>query len=105
MDVADPAAIDNGLLARTVLVQRLLGRGPGPVEPLSSKAISSFKKQFISSTQHIETMAKSAASILQSASPGGRFSPATEAVATRWLHSLAPLGPVLTAGGSNRGPK
>ena len=105
MDVADPAAIDNGLLARTVLVQRLLGQGPGPVEPLSSKAISSFKKQFISSTQHIETMAKSAASILQSASPGGRFSPATEAVATRWLHSLAPLGPVLTAGGSNRGPK
>jgi hypothetical protein len=105
MGVADPAILDTGLLARTVLVQLLLGRGPGPVEPLSSQAISSFKKQFTSSTQHVETMAKSAASILQSASPGGRFSPATEAVATRWLHGLAPLGPVLIADSSHRAPR
>jgi hypothetical protein len=101
MGVADPAVLDTGLLARTVLVQRLLGRGPGPVEPLPAQAISSFKKQFNCITQHIETMAISAASILQSAAPGGRFSPATEAVATRWLHSLAPLETVL----SNRGPR
>ena len=105
MGVADPVAIDNGLLARTVLVQRLLGRGPGPVEPLSSQAVSSFKKQFNSSAHHIEIMAKSAAAILQSSAPDGRFTPATEAVATRWLQGLAPLGSVLTAGGSNRGPK
>jgi hypothetical protein len=101
MGIADPAVIDTGLLARTVLVQRLLGRGPGPVEPLPAQAISSFKEKFNSSPQQIETMAKSAASILQSAAPGGRFSPATEAIATRWLHSLAPLEPVL----SNRGPR
>jgi len=104
MGVADPAVIDTGLLARTVLVQRLLGRGPGPVKPLPAQAVSSFKKQFNGSTQHIETMAKSAASVLQAAAPGGRFAPATEAVATRWLHGLAPLGPVLLADKSNRGP-
>ncbi len=105
MGVADPAVVDTGLLARTVVVQRLLGRRPGPVEPLPAQAISSFANKFNGSPQHIETMAKSAASILQSAAPGGRFLPATEAVATRWLHSLAPLGPVLTADSAHRAPR
>jgi len=105
MGVADPAVVDTGLLARTILVQRLLGRGLGPVEPLPAQAVSSFKEKFNGSTQHIETMAKSAAAVLQSAAPGGRFTPATEAVATRWLHGLAPLGPVLIADRSNRGPR
>jgi hypothetical protein len=94
--VADPAIVDAGLLARTVVVQRLLGRAPGPIEPLPAEAISSFKKKFNSSPQLIEMMAKAAAAILQSAAPGAHFTPATQAVATRWLHSLAPLGPVLT---------
>ena len=31
MGVADPAVVDTGLLARTVLVQRLLGLAPGPL--------------------------------------------------------------------------
>jgi hypothetical protein len=101
MGVADPAVVDTGLLARTVLVQRLLRRGLCPVEPLPAQAVSSFKEKFNGTPQQVEIMAKSAASILQSAAPGGRFTPATEAVATRWLHSLAPLGPVL----SNRGPR
>jgi hypothetical protein len=94
--VADPAIVDAGVLARTVVVQRLLGRAPGPIEPLPAEAISLFKKKFNSSPQGIEMMAKSAAAILQTAAPGGHFTSATEAVATRWLHSLAPLGPVLT---------
>jgi hypothetical protein len=100
--VSDPAVVDTGLLARTVLVQRLLGQAPGPIEPLPAEAISSFKDKFNHSPQHIEIMAKSAADILQSAAPGAHFTPATQAVATRWLHGLAPLGPVLTADASNR---
>ncbi len=71
MGVADPAVLDTGLLARTLLVQRLLGRAPGPIEPLPAAAISSFKEQFNSSPQHIEIMAKSAATILRSVAPGG----------------------------------
>jgi hypothetical protein len=94
--VADPEMVDTGVLARTVVVQRLLGRAPGPIEPLPAGAISSFEKKFNSSPQRIEMMAKTAAAILQSAAPGAHFTPATQAVATRWLHSLAPLGPVLT---------
>jgi hypothetical protein len=105
MGIADPAILDTGLLARTVLVRLLLGQAPGPVEPLPDEAISSFKEKFSNSTQHVETMAQSAATILQSAAPGARFTPATEAVATRWLHSLAPLGPVLIADRSNRSPR
>ncbi len=97
MGIADPAVLDAGLLVRTVLVQRLLGQAPGPIEPLRAEAISSFKDKFNSNRQHIEIMAKSAAAILQSAAPGAHFTPATEAVATRWLHGLAPLGPVLIA--------
>jgi hypothetical protein len=93
----DPTVLDTGLLARTVVVHRLLGHAPGPIEPLSKEAASSFKKQFNNSTQAIETMAKQAASILQHAAPSGDFTPATEAVAKRWLAGLAPLGDVLTA--------
>ena len=103
--VADPAVVDTGLLARTVLVQRLLGRAPGPVEPLPTETISSFKKQFNRTKQQIEMMAQSAAGILQSAAPGGLFTPATHAVATRWLHGLAPLGPVLVDARSEHAPR
>ena len=103
MGVADPAVLDTGLLVRTVLVQRLLGRAPGPIETLPAEAISSFKDKFNHSPQQIEIMAQSAAAILQSAAPGAHFTPATQAVATRWLHGLAPLGPVLVADSPNRG--
>jgi hypothetical protein len=103
MGVADPAVLDAGLLARTVLVHRLLGRAPSPIEPLPAEAISSFKEQFNSNRQHIEIMAKYAAAILQSAAPGAHFTPATQAVAARWLQGLAPLGPVLIADRSDPG--
>jgi hypothetical protein len=105
LGVTDPAVLDTGLLARTVLVHRLLGRVPGPVEPLPAEAILSFKERFNSNKQRVEMMAKSAAAILQSVAPGGCFTPATEAVAARWLHSLAPLGPVLIADKSDRGTR
>ncbi len=105
MGVADPAVLDTGLLARTLLVQRLLGRAPGFIEPLPTAAIASFKEQFNSSPQRVEIMAKSAAAILRSVSPGGSFTTATEAVATRWLHGLAPLGPVLISDRSDREPR
>jgi len=103
MGVADPAVLDTGLLVRTVLVQHLLGRAPGPIEALPAEAISSFKDKFNHSPQQIEIMAQSAAAVLQSAAPGAHFTPATQAVATRWLHGLAPLGPVLVADSPNRG--
>jgi hypothetical protein len=103
--VADPAIVDAGLLARTVVVQRLLGRPSGPIEPLPVEAISLFIKKFNGSPQRIEIMAKEAAEILQSAAPGERFTAATQAVATRWLHSLAPLGPVLTRTALVRGSR
>jgi hypothetical protein len=103
MGIADPAILDTALLARTILVQRLLGGQPGPLEPLTAEAVSRFKEQFNKSTQHTETMIKSAALILQSASPGGRFTPATEAVASRWIRGLVPLGPVLVGGGKGHG--
>jgi hypothetical protein len=96
LGVADPAIVDTGLLARTVVIQRLLGRRPGPIEPLPAEAISEFKNRFNSSPQQIEIMATSAAEVLQTATPEGRFTAATQAVATRWLGTLAPLGPVLT---------
>ena len=103
MGVADPAVLNTGLLVRTVLVQHLLGRAPGPIEALPAEAISSFKDKFNHSPQQIEIMAQSAAAVLQSAAPGAHFTPATQAVATRWLHGLAPLGPVLVADSPNRG--
>lgn len=104
MGVADPAVLDTGRLARTVLVQRLLELAPGPVQALPAATISSFKEKFNGSPKRIEIMAKSAATILQSVAPGGSFATATEAVAARWLHGLAPLGPVLVADKSDREP-
>jgi hypothetical protein len=95
LGIADPAELDTGLLARTILVRRLLGDASAGLAALSDSAMADFKQRFGKGPQETENMAKSAALILQSVAPGGRFSPATEAVATRWLQSLAPLGPVL----------
>lgn len=98
LGIADPAELDAGLLARTILVRRLLGDESAGLVSLSDQAMADFKQKFGNGQQETENMAKSAALILQAAAPGGRFTPATEAVATRWLQSLVPLGPVLHKG-------
>jgi hypothetical protein len=95
LGIADPAELDTALLARTILVRRLLGDESAGLAALSDKAIADFKQKFGNGQQEAENMAKSAALLLQAAAPGGRFNPATEAVAARWLQSLVPLGPVL----------
>jgi hypothetical protein len=95
LGIADPAELDAGVLARTILVRRLLGDGTEGLLALSDGEVSDFKQRFGKVPQETESMVKSAAMILQAAAPGGRFSPASEAVASRWLQSLAPLGPVL----------
>jgi hypothetical protein len=102
MGVADATMVDAGLLARTILVHRLLGHAPGPVEPLPAEAVSSFKQKFNNSIQAIEMMAKSAGEILRDAAPERHLTLATEAVAKRWLGGLAPLGQVLVTDESDR---
>lgn len=95
LGITDPAELDAGTLARTILVRRLLGDESAGLAALPDQALADFKQKFGNGQQETENMAKSAALILQAAAPGGRFNPATEAVATRWLQSLVPLGPVL----------
>jgi hypothetical protein len=98
LGISDPAQLDAGLLARTVLVGRLLKLPTSPLRSLSPEAVAEFSKQFNDSPAATETMARLGGQILQDASPGGRFTPASEAVARRWLESMAPLGPVLLQG-------
>jgi hypothetical protein len=95
LGIADPAELDSGLLVRTILVRRLSGDETAGLAALSDAAIADFKQKFGKGQQDTENMVKSAALVLQAAAPGGRFTPASEAVAARWLQSLAPLGPVL----------
>lgn len=92
---ADLAAIDSGVLARTVLVRRLLGDPLPPLAPLARSAIENFKENFISSEQLIESTSFHAMDILRSTSPSGHLKEAGLEVARRWTASLAPLGPVL----------
>jgi hypothetical protein len=99
LGINEPAQLDAGLLARTVLVGRLLSLPTSPLRSLSPEAVAEFKKQFNGSPAATETMARLGGQILQDAAPGGRFSPASEAVARRWLESMAPLGPVLIQAG------
>ncbi len=99
LGITDPAELDAGLLARTILVRRLLGDESAGLAALSDVTVADFKQRFGNGPQETENMAKSGALILQGAAPGGRFNPASEAVATRWLQSLAPLGPVLHKAG------
>ena len=94
----DPASIDTGVLARTVLVSRLLGDDNTPLSVLPKEALEKFKKDFNSSIQLPEDAALKAFDILRQS---GRTAPAlhlegpSREVASRWIASLCPLGPVL----------
>jgi hypothetical protein len=91
----DPAAIDAGVLARTVLVARLLGGHPAAPIVLSSAAIAKFKHDFNSGLELPASAALQAMEILRESSRSSTLDGATHEVASRWVGSLCPLGPVL----------
>jgi hypothetical protein len=95
----DPAAIDTDVVARTVLVARLLGMPARPLTPLSREDISKFKSSFNKQPQLIEIAAQQALDILRAASPNQRLDGPSLEVASRWVRSLGPLAPVLGAYG------
>jgi len=91
----DPASIDAGVLARTVLVARMVSGQPGALSMVPPEAIDKFKKMFNSMPQLPETAALQAANILlQSARSSTLEGPGKE-IASRWIASLCPLAPTL----------
>lgn len=94
----DPAAIDTDVLGRTVLVHHLLDLPAHPLA-LGKEAISKFKSSFNNGSQLPDDTAHKAIERLLTASPSGRLEGPTLEVASRWLRSLCPLGPVLGAYG------
>ena len=97
----DPAAIDTGVIARTVLVARLLGGPPGPLSALTSKAIAQFNQNFNVEGQLPGPAMKTVLHILRESNPNTPLEGVHREVAVRWVASLCPLGPVL--GGAQSG--
>jgi hypothetical protein len=93
----DPSAIDTDVVARTVLVARLLDLPPGPLAPLAEEAIERFKSNFNNDVQLPETASHRALDTIRIASRTGRLEGAALEVAVRWVRGLGPLAPVLGA--------
>jgi hypothetical protein len=91
----DPASIDAGVLARTVLVGRLLSGQPAALSVLPSGSTEKFKQDFNSGTQLPESAAVQAANILLHSGQTSTLEGPGRQVAARWIASLCPLGPVL----------
>jgi hypothetical protein len=91
----DPASIDTGVLARTVLVARLLSGQPAPLSVPPHAALDKFKKDFSSGSKLLENAANQAASILRQAGGSATLEGPAQQVAARWIASLCPLGPLL----------
>lgn len=91
----DPAAIDSAVVARTVLVARLLGKPWELLRPLDCSATEEFKQRFTIDRQAIEKTATTALGMLANASPSRALDGTQRAVAMRWIETLHPLGPVL----------
>jgi len=96
----DPATIDAGSVARTVLVARLLDPGTTGFAPLAAAAVSTFKERFNAGMQLPEFARLAAEAILRGAAGTEPLAGARREVAERWIASLCPLGPVLRAGPS-----
>ena len=91
----DPAAIDAGVLARNVLVARLLDGPAAGLTLLSPASIEKFKQDFnlgakLASPAHLQ-----ATEILREASHSKHLDGVQGEVARRWVESLCPLAPVL----------
>jgi hypothetical protein len=96
---ADVAALDAGVLARTVLVRRLLASGPKPaITPLDPNEVRAFeaklRREPSGPPKLPPALAGKAREILVGAAPAALAGAAGE-VADRWIASLAPLEPVL----------
>ncbi len=91
----DPAAIDTGTLARTVLVARLLGDPTVPLAALAPEAISKFKHLFNSGIQLSESAWVQAMSVIRESLGGAPPEGPHREVALRWIASLHPLGSIL----------
>jgi hypothetical protein len=91
----DPAGIDAGVLARTVLVARLLVGQPGPLAVPPKAAIEKFKQTFNSGQQLPENATLEATELLEKACRSSTLDGPAREVVARWIGSLCPLGPVL----------
>lgn len=91
----DPASIDAGVLARTVLVARLLSGQPAPLTVLPIASVDKFKQNFNSSAQLSESAEVQAVNVLRQSILSSTLDGPGREVATRWIASLCPLGPVL----------
>jgi hypothetical protein len=91
----DPAAIDAGVLARSVLVARLLGHPAAGLAMLSPASLEKFKQSFNAGENLPEKAGLQATEILQKASGSARKGGVHGEVAQRWIESLFPLASVL----------
>jgi hypothetical protein len=97
---ADIAALDAGVLARTVLVRRLLasGRKPPAITPLDPSEVRAFetklRRERGGPPKLPPALAGKARELLVGAAPAALAGAAAE-VADRWIATLAPLEPVL----------
>jgi len=98
---ADEAAIDTGVLARTVLVRRLMagnGDAPGPFAPLSAADVRAFEASLGKTKGGPPSLPDKLRHAAQAALAEATPPPLTVAgaeVAERWIASLAPLEPTL----------
>jgi hypothetical protein len=91
----DPAAIDAGVLARNVLVTRLLGGAASGLTLLPKATVEKFKQNLNSGEKLPETAHLQATEILHEASRSKRLDGLQAEVAGRWVQSLCPLAPIL----------
>jgi hypothetical protein len=94
LGVAHAAALDAGVVARTLLVPRLLGAPAGPLRALGREQLAAFQTRLARK----EDLRPPVRAILTLAG-GGALTPAMLAVADRWAASLDPLEVVITADG------
>ncbi len=91
----DPTSIDTGVLARTVLVAKLLGDQPAPLTVLPRGALEKFKLNFNSDRELLAGASLQATEILRQSSRSSTLEGPSREVAARWIASLCPLGPIL----------
>jgi Family of unknown function (DUF6178) len=97
---ADAAAIDAGVLARTIIVKRLLAgaRKPPAVAALEPREVGAFERRLrrgrTGPARLPAALEKRARALLAAAVPEA-LAGAASAVADRWVAGLAPLEPVL----------
>lgn len=88
LGIVDPKAVDTGVLARTVLVGRLLGHTEPGLVPLTEIDVARFARlDFDVVERAVATMAAT--------TPKGQLPRAAAVVAKAWAESLRPLEPVL----------